>query len=380
MENYKITSTSIYSAKVDEPIVLSETGTTRKVMIANLNDKKLQSGETVGITIVHQRRGKHDEWEELESARLSSMKAGEMAKLSLDSHTTKRLYQELTNLYKIIDSEGVLFGTTDFTVAKADEIVRVDRDRKMVIEKLLSENYGEEVWRELVLNDPDLTTRLSLARIQSDRETALKQFESYLDDAELTESTWQQFFSKHTWIFGYGLDYRFLSVLEEQPDYGGSSYHGRGAQKGDFLLNTEAFTKYTVLVEIKTPTTKLVSYSGERPRIYRNGVCLLSGALLGAVSQVQMNAKSWVISSQTRPDDVIELSEKGIYTIVPKSILVIGNTEELKESNEAIDTFETFRRNTISPEIVTYDELYERARFIVNKDHIELEDDSADVY
>ena len=61
MENYRTVNISKYSAKLLDPVVIEKTGTTRWVLFVDLNDKKLESGETVGITIVHQRRKGKDE-------------------------------------------------------------------------------------------------------------------------------------------------------------------------------------------------------------------------------------------------------------------------------------------------------------------------------
>ena len=36
-------------------------------------------------------------------------------------------------------------------------------------------------------------------------------------------------------------------------------------------------------------------------------------------------------------------------------------------NQEQFRSFELFRRNTFSPEIITFDELYERAKFIVHQ-------------
>ena len=56
---------------------------------------------------------------------------------------------------------------------------------------------------------------------------------------------------------------------------------------------------------------------------------------------------------------------------MPKSFLVVGSLKEFtaaKGVNEARHrSFELFRANTLNPEIITFDELYERARFIVHQ-------------
>ena len=380
MDDYKIISTSVYSAKLAEPIVIEETSTTRKVLFVDLNDKKKDIGETVGITIVHQRKKLNDEWENVENIPLSSLKGGEGVKLHLDSHSTRKIYDELTKLYTLIDKEGVQFGIKEFSVAAADEIVKVTKDRKTIIERLLSENYGEEVWDELANSKPDLATKLSLARIQSNRTNSLMEFKANLESNNPDESFWQNFFTQNEWIFGYGLNYQFIHLLDDQPDYGGRTFHGKGSQKGDFLMQTIAFSQFTVLVEIKTPATPLLSYTNKAPRKVknpRNDVWLLSSNLVSAVSQIQVNARTWSIDSQ-RGENVRLLEEQSIYTVEPKGILVIGNTKEFNREESISSCFESYRRNLKNPEIITFDELYERANFIVGNKFQNPNTDSAE--
>lgn len=373
MDNYKTISTSAYSAKLDKPIVIEETGHTRKVIIVDLNDKKLLTNETVGITIVHQRRKGKDEWEDFKSTPLSSLKGGEGVKLNLDSSTTRKLYVELSKLYALIAEKGVQFGVKEFSVSNADEIVRVGKDRKIIIESLLKENFGEEVWKELVSSDPDLATKLSFARVQADRSKALETFMQNLESKNSDEGFWQKFFSDNEWIFGYGLNYQFLNLITDQPNYGGTNFTGKGAQKGDYLTNTTAEAQFTVLVEIKTPTTHLLSFVNGKNKELRNDVWLLSGELLGAVSQIQVNAKTWNRKSQDK-ENAKKLEADNIYTVEPKGILVIGNTAEFQNHESKLNCFEIFRRNLHNPEVITFDELYERAKFIVNNkpDQVEM--------
>lgn len=59
------------------------------------------------------------------------------------------------------------------------------------------------------------------------------------------------------------------------------------------------------------------------------------------------------------------------FNYTPKAFMVIGSLQEfLGEkgvNQERYRSFELFRRNTTSPEIITFDELFERARFIVEQ-------------
>lgn len=368
MENYKTVSTSAHSSKLLDPVIIEETATTRKVLIVDFNDQKKEIGETVGIIIVHQRKKGKDEWENVQSISLNSLKGGEGVKLNLDSASTKKLYNELAHLYAFADQVGIKFGIHEFTIAKANEIIQVSKDRKIMIERLLSENHAEEVWQELVSTNPGIAERLALARIQTNRSVALNVFKENMDANNSNEGFWQSFFTDNDWIFGYGLNYQFLHLLKSQPDYGGSNYTGKGSQKGDFLMQTKAAAKFTVLVEIKTPATKLLTYDKSGPRKVknpRNDVWLLSAELLGAISQIQVNTRTWSIDSQ-QAENIRPLENNNIYTIEPKGVLVIGNTSELKGNESIVSCFESYRRNITNPEIITFDELYDRAFFIVN--------------
>lgn len=58
-----------------------------------------------------------------------------------------------------------------------------------------------------------------------------------------------------------------------------------------------------------------------------------------------------------------------VLTVVPRQILVIGHLKQLEENGainqEKAQSFELFRRSIAGLEVLTFDELYERARFIV---------------
>jgi len=291
MDKFTTKSTSYNSEIVNEPIIIEEKETTRRIF-AEINDKKLEIGETVGGTIIHQRKGRNDEWEDIESINLNSLKSGEGVKIKFRSAQTKKLYDGLTKLYAL-SKKGVKRGETEYVVGTSDEIVSVSSKRKEYIEKLLEEDYGEEIWKELIDKNPDLATKLSYSRIQNTRLKSLKEFEINILDKSKGENYWQDFFTKNDWIFGYGLNYQFLSIETDQPNYGGENYTGKGKQKGDYLTKTNADNiKFTVLVEIKKPSSNLLAKkprTGENIR-YRNGAWLLGSEVLGGVAQVQINA------------------------------------------------------------------------------------------
>ena len=84
---------------------------------------------------------------------------------------------------------------------------------------------------------------------------------------------------------------------------------------------------------------------------------------MNAISQVQVNTHTWELEGSKRERDALRLSEANIRTISPRSILVCGHTQELTDLDRR-KAFELFRRQLSAPEVVTFDELLARARFI----------------
>jgi hypothetical protein len=58
-----------------------------------------------------------------------------------------------------------------------------------------------------------------------------------------------------------------------------------------------------------------------------------------------------------------------LFTTEPRSFVICGRLTEFQGEHGGNErrfrSFELFRRNLLHPEVITFDELYERARFIV---------------
>ncbi len=198
--------------------------------------------------------------------------------------------------------------------------------------------------------------------------------QSYFDDLKKmkncsNEDLWQKYFEKNPWVFGYGLGYIFLSSLDdkklEQVVQGYSvDSHGK---RVDALMKTKGIISNLCFVEIKTHTTALLE-----AKPYRSGCWAPSKKLAGAIAQVQGTVASAVenLSIRINPSDS-EGNPTGeeIYNYQPKSYLVIGSMGEFVSeqgvNKDKLRSFELLRKNTSNPEIITFDELYERAKFIV---------------
>lgn len=366
--NYSTTSTSLYTAKIQEPIILSETSTTRKVIKAEIIENNPKNADaTLKISIKPQKKGKNDKWEEADSFKLATLKMGEEVQLVLNTEETLKLHNELCRLFAL-SKKGVLMGTANLVVGREEETIVTGHDTAAVIKTFLENGNHEEILSVLAKDSSSMITEFSIARIVNERKKILENFEEQIGKDEWSEAEWQKFFEQNKWIFGYGLNYQILNTLTNQPYYGGRSIEGKGDQRGDFLAKSAGDVEFTVLVEIKTPKTNLCGNK------YRNGAFPVSSEVAGAVSQIQANCRTWDRKSNDKENRHLE--QQNIKTVQSKGILVVGKLNQL--SSEELDSFQLFRRNLYNPEILTFDELLARARYIVEhsseKSALDLED------
>lgn len=212
------------------------------------------------------------------------------------------------------------------------------------------------------------------------RRKQLERFENLLRDPDYfekekrelgcsEEGVWQAFFEQNKWIFGYGLTYLFVSSLDErklEQVVSGYDLTSPG-KRADAVMKTRGAIDALCFVEIKKHTTELL-----HSRPYRPGCWAPSDELSGGISQVQ----GTVALAARKLSGKLELTDKDgnptgetVFTYRPRSFLVIGSLEQFETANGVNDdryrSFELLRRNIDHPEILTFDELFHRARFIV---------------
>jgi hypothetical protein len=193
------------------------------------------------------------------------------------------------------------------------------------------------------------------------------------------EEVWQEFFECNPWIFGYGLNFIFTSHLDKrklEQITSGYSFSQRG-KRVDALMKTLGFINSLCFVEIKTHKTSLLA-KNENP--YRPECWQISNDLSGSIAQIQKTVQKTI--SEIKPkiefqNEIGNPTGETAYLYNPKSYIVIGSLEEFSTetgiNEQKFSSFEIFRRNIINPEILTFDELYERAKCIV--EHSEKETD-----
>ena len=199
--------------------------------------------------------------------------------------------------------------------------------------------------------------------------------QSYFDSVKAKlkagdEGVWQRFFEENPWIFGYGLTFlaceKFSDVKFEQITTGSNVFTGAG-KRSDAVMRTIGFVQTLLFAEIKHHKTDLLAAKAYRePDVYR-----VSSELSGAVSQVEKTAHKAIrkLEELHRSHTAGGEFRFEVSTVRPRVIVVLGNLKQLYSNDEVnlekMTSFELYRRAHQDIEILTFDELYERTRYIV---------------
>lgn len=260
-----------------------------------------------------------------------------------------------------LNGKGKVTIPLNLALNKIDEL-KID-DNQVI--QYLKENPN--VIKKVVENEVTESDVISLGY----RKQQLTQFKNMLKDDSLIEADWQKFFEANTWIFGYGLSYIFQTELDDkkiEQVVSGHDFNNSG-KRVDGLLKTAGIIKSLCFVELKTHKTDLLD---NKP--YRGSCWNVSKELSGAIAQIQ----NTVSLSMNKFYDKIQLKDnhgdltgEEVFNFQPKSFLIIGKLDEFQNehgvNSDKYRSFELFRKNIFTPEIITFDELYERAKHIVSQ-------------
>lgn len=261
-------------------------------------------------------------------------------------------------------------------IQKFKHLVDVDEFQEIYKISKIGNSFTDENILEYLKTNPTLLNKIVENDLTENdvvsigyRKKQLEIFETMLKNDSLNESDWQNFFEKNSWIFGYGLSYVFSTNLDDkklEQVVSGFDFNNNG-KRVDGLLKTAGFINSLCFVEIKTHKTSLLKNE------YRAGCWNISNEFSGAVSQIQNTvylANKKIQDSVKMKDTEGYFNGEEIFNFHPKAYLIIGKLDEFKKNEEVhydkYRSFELFRKNVTSPEIITFDELYERAKFIID--------------
>jgi hypothetical protein len=285
------------------------------------------------------------------------------------------------NFWKVISFLRCCIGLeipgSDFRVADGD-IARLTQ--------LLAGQERSTLW-EVVKNAIGGTLTEADIQLIGNRKVQLRQFQRLLDEPDYfeqemartdkagPEALWQSFFEANHWIFGYGLNLIACQPLDEgrleRITTGANIFSGAG-KRSDAVLRSRGLISSMLFCEIKTHRTRLLEKTPYRaPDVYQ-----VSKEVTGGVAQVQKTvSKALRLASEQLhriySDDGTP-SHIEVSTARPRQVLVIGSLREFVQvtsvNPERITSFEQYRTSLRDVEVITFDELYQRASFIVG-DH-----------
>lgn len=188
-----------------------------------------------------------------------------------------------------------------------------------------------------------------------------------------SESIWHHYLKNNDWILGLCADLRFIRDFVNEAKIGTEDTAGKGSPKVDMI----GISNYTTLIELKTSDTKI--FKNSRSSNARANTWEFTSDFISGVSQC-LGQKCSHDENYTIKQVVDEtqkvISKEKVFNKDVNSIFIIGcrynefphngSVENIIKSN----TFELFRRNNRNIEIITYDELFERAYHIVFNDKI----------
>jgi hypothetical protein len=369
IEESKIRSTSKSSAECDE-IILKQTDRVRLIFKPTIVENPKNKEACVKGVFIYQRKSKNNLWTDQQTTTLAKVKQGEIIKFPLHSAELLRLIQNLQPLYSIYVEHGIPRGQVQYLKVQGSfgQLAKLNTaDLKKLID--LEKEDGLKVFTKLlqyvtkIENSPIVADKLyeldvkDLEQLNSiigltNLKKCYKIWENNLDNDN--EDFWQKKLMENSFI----LSQIFASpvvVIDEKVYLGGKSIQGKGGSFIDFLLKNN-LTNNSVLVEIKTPCTKLLG------GLYRGDIFNISKDISGGVLQLS-NYKNKLTKNYA---SLIEASDRNFEVCNPKCVLIIGNGSIEFTERKMNKSFELHRNGLSDVQIITFDELFAKVKFFID--------------
>ncbi len=344
--------------------------------------RTVQTEKVCVVTLIKKSNGKFSPRFDFQIWNATKKACDEFSKESIDQNLIKAkvsfdsCHENFLLLLGFIRNiQEIDFPSDSYTVVdkgKKEAIDAIGGYDKLSVLSAVQKKFGTEI------SESDATMLLN-------RKAKLEYFKKLLDDpvffeqekkalgeGKRNEDVWQNFFETNPWIFGYGLQLVSCEGLDdkklEQTVVGNDIVDGAG-KRIDALLKTKGTISKLLFCEIKTHLPNQLLKSAA----YRPSVFVPSEDLQGAVAQVQKTMHKFVLKLQenyikpTHPNG--DPTGEELLVVKPRGIVVIGKLEDFNTTGginyEMLSSFEIYRQQVNGIDIITYDELYERVKFIV---------------
>lgn len=183
--------------------------------------------------------------------------------------------------------------------------------------------------------------RLALAEWQDNRSNPKEEF-------------WQDTLLQNAFVLSQLFSYPVI-VGRGKAYLGGKGIENTGGNVVDFLMR-HSLSENVALIEIKTPTTKLL---GQK---YRDGVYSISRDLSGAVVQISSYRDSLL-------KNYIALRQEAAGSFCafnPQCLVIAGWRQDELVDEARVKSFELFRGSVRDTQIITYDELFAKLGILID--------------
>lgn len=272
---------------------------------------------------------------------------------------------EFSSSYKVIHKEGyfIEFGSKSEKEKVSD-----------IIELIKASNISEKNLKEVISNTRKKTIHYFFKMLKNEPTKGSTPIELYKTHFNIKtkgdEIVWHHFLKEHDWILGLNVDIKFIREFVSEVDLGITNTIGIGSPEGDIL----GISAYTILIELKTAATEIFKLEKKSGDGSRANTWALSPDFINGISQCLGQKFDWDVnhlSKQLQDSDRKIVNQNENRTLDTKTVFIIGNrSEEFPHSTDPnhivkSETFERFRRNSRNIDIISFDELFERAYHIV---------------
>jgi Domain of unknown function (DUF4263) len=368
-------NTTSRNSGIGQDITLRQTDTTRLIFRPEvINNEHNPDASVKGCFIFQKKKGK-DLWENHKDLDLSNLRAEEWIRLKINSSELFTLFNEIKKYYTIHKEYGVKHGS--YSVYKAnpniEKVIAFFENNKNLYNQMLNNEKGELfeqtmqwivntdnsekiVEKFLKLNEKDLDQLNSLIGI-TNLKKILSVWENHKENK--SEKFWQDLLKENTWVLSQIFSNPTV-LIDNEAYVGGKTTNNDKGKVVDFLY-ANPFSKDAVLIEIKTPSTTLLTTTE-----YRAGVYSVHKDLAGAVSQV-LSYKGSLQKEYTQILYNNFMHQKPIeFDVINPCCVVIAGRFESLDSPALRHSFELYRKELKNVIVITFDELFMKIKHLID--------------
>lgn len=265
---------------------------------------------------------------------------------------------EFENSFQVVSKEAYILEFTD-----KNELEKI-QDLKELI-GISDLNYNQ--LKTLTFENRKRNLKAFYYLLKNIRESHQK-YRDKFETPQGEEHIWHHFLQSNDWILGLNADLRFITDFLDEQKVGIENSVGSESPKVDLL----GISEFTTLIELKHTTADIfkANKSKGRANTWDFTTDFIEGIsqCLGQKNELEKSYETKVFLDSEKK----RLPKDGIETIDPKALLLISNKKREFPINELDNTnilknktLERFRRNNRNIDVLTFDELFERAYQIV---------------